>query len=249
MKKVKNLLPIISIIISLFAICQAQRAMRISEEANDISKDANTIAQEANQIAIESQKSQVSVSYLYPVGDYRDYYKEPCLQPAVGNAYWGLEYAPVFDITNTSSQGVSLRDISFNGKVLTKDECINAHVNFTFFESPAEFSDWFITRDFTPVGGRVRQSLDNSTFTGPPIYIGPGETKRLFLRGIVYVNINPDLSLTQVFELHGYPFWNNTITFIFGDGTQIDVSVYVPGPFDGVPGVSGDYKECSYSRK
>lgn len=235
--------PVLSLIIAIVAIFQSNRALRLSEEANEISNNMNVIALEANQIALESNQSNVKISYLYPFGDYRDYYKEPCIS-SNGFVSWSLEYAPVLDITNTGGRAVSLTGINFERKVKTKDNRINAIAFFDFFSSSSDFIQWFTARDFSPISSRIKQSLESSIFNGPPIKIESGETKRILLHGIVEVTIDPQISIQQVFELHGYPFWENQITFIFGDGTQNEVTVYVPGPFDGVPGASDDYKAC-----
>jgi hypothetical protein len=226
-----NYLSIAGIIISVFSLVIAGISILQSKQAN--------------QIALQAISPQMSVKYLYPLADYRDYVKEPCKKPS-GFGYWGIEYSPVFDITNTGGISNSLTDIHYSLNVETiGNKGISPEINYIFFGSDSNFQKWFETKALSIVSYEIMQSIENITTSGPPITIEPGETKRIVLSGGVEVSIDPLLQLNQVYQFLYGTTWESKINFIFGDGTIRSVSVFVPRPFYGVPGTTEEYQECS----
>lgn len=232
----KHIIPLMSLFVALIAIFEAQYAMKTSTEANEV-------AQEANQIAKDTLKEQFIISYRYPFVDNTDLYKEPCKSPN-GDGYWLVYYAPMFDVTNTGSKAITLFDLDYEDGVNTNDERIVTSVYYNFFRSLSDFKAWFALRDFSPLSENIRQSLKNYDAVGSRIKIEAGETKRLFLWGQIQVYIDSELTLDQVFQLSKNSYWEEKIIFMFDNGMTKDVSVYVPGPYDGGPGRTGEYQFC-----
>ena len=225
---------IASFIIALYSIGQA--------------KQANQLAQEANQIARDALLPKIIINYLYPITTYADIGKDPCIEKWTNDVIWTSEFASVFDATNIGNKTISLRDISYQREIATNNSNISALTEFDFFISMTDFEQWFGAgaRDYLR-GREVLQSLENSTVVGPPIKIEPGETRRLIIRGTVSVQINPDYTITEVFRaMRTDPSWETKVTFIFGDGTTQNVSVYVPKLYNGVlPDRYGEeYQSC-----
>lgn len=223
---------IASLIIAMYSIGEAKKANRIAQEANQIAKDALL--------------PQIIISYVYPINSYADFFKDPCIEKFSNDVIWTSEFGSVFDVSNIGNKAISLTDISSQRETITNNSNIKALTEFDFFISAADFEQWFASkgRDSAPLSREVLQSLENSTSTGPPIKIEPGETRRLIIRGSIRARINPEYTINEIYRSSD-PSWETNITFVFGDGSSQGVSVYVPGPYEAVmPERYGEYQSC-----
>ncbi len=223
------IIALISLLVSVISIFQAI--------------GANRIAKESNQLAQKAVTPQITVKYLYPFADYRDYVKNPC-KDSQGRGLWEIEYAPVFDITNTGGISNSITDMDFLFDMNTNNPDISAEAYYVFFESESIFQEWFNSRNFSPLAFKTNQSMENITAGGPPITIEPGETTRFVIRGYVTVRTDSKLTPEQVYQSLYGTLWTSNISFSFGDGTISEVSVFVPRTYYGVPGAVAVYEKC-----
>lgn len=202
-----------------------------------IAVQANQIAREANRIAQESQLPKPSVRHVFSFWNYGDEYQDPC-QSSTGGIQWDIEYAMAFDITNLGGKAISLVDIqsdNYNrGKIETFHPSITASFRFDYFKTTQSFDEWFNDRS-SPSIGWIEQSKTKFDFSGPPIKVEPGETKRLLLRLSEEVFIDANLSPQDVHRVLYDVEWSASMLFIFADNTVIKEYVRLMHPYQFQP--------------
>lgn len=195
---------------------------------------ANQIAREANRIAQESQLPKPSVRRVFSFWNYGDEYKHPC-QSSTGKSEWDIEYAMAFDITNLGGKAISLVDIQQQwGEIETFHPSITASVRFDYFKTIQTFDEWFKGKS-SASSSWIEQSKTKFEFSGPPIKVEPGETKRLLLWVREWVFIDANLSPQDVHSALYDVEWSASISFIFADNTVIKDSVRLMHPYQFQP--------------
>ncbi|MGC8799890.1 MAG: hypothetical protein ACP5UR_06560 [Chloroflexus sp.] len=200
-----------------------------------IATQANQIAREANRITQESQLPKLSIRHVFSFWNYGDEYKDPC-QSSTGDSQWHIEYATAFDITNLGGKAISLVDIQQdnNGKIETFHPSITASVRFDYFKTIEAFDEWFKSKS-SPSIRWIEQSKTKFEFSGPPIKVDPGETKRLLLWVGEQVFIDASLSPQDVHKALYDVDWSASIFFLFADNTVIKDSVRLMHPYQFQP--------------
>jgi len=221
----------VTAILSMFAAFMANKQ---AHQSLQLAIQANEIAEEANRIAQEALLPKISIEYLFSFQDYEDYYKEPC-RTDIGTAKWTVSYAPIIDITNTGGLPISLVEIEpYYKDVETLHPLIQASVSYAFFGTPSAFDEWYNQR-LAPLSFRLNQFKEKVDVSGPPISIEPGETHRIILLGRVDVRIDEQLTPNDVLRITKNANWDLDVTFIFGDGSNVKISIPTPRPYEWWP--------------
>lgn len=183
----------------------------------------------ANKIAQESQLPKPSVSYVGQFRDYYDDYKAPCKTQA-GYSEWQIEFAVAFDISNFGGKPISLVDITYDRNIETFHPLIRASIDYEFFGTSEKFSKW-LEGHYAPSFVWIERSREKLDYSGPPINIDTGETRRVILFAREQVQIDSTLSPQQVLEVLYDVNWNSKISFRFANGDIRQETIRVIHPF------------------
>lgn len=222
-------------IVNLLALIFGLVALLFSAQANSLSRQANSISEESNRVVEKSSSPEMLVQHRFSFRNYIDDYKSPCMA-TTGNAIWNIEFAAAFDITNLGGRALSLVDIQQpnNGKIETFHELTDATVRFDYFGTAEDFDVWYGDK-LAPSSSWIEQSREKFDFSGPPIKIEAGETRRLLLRGGEFVRIDSSLTPQDVHQVLYDVTWNSNLSFMFADGSIKDVVVRVIHPYQFEP--------------
>ncbi len=197
----------------------------------------------ANKIAQESQVPEPIVTY---VGEFHDYSQDklPC-KTAMGYSEWQIDFAVGFDVSNFGGKPDSLIKIDYNPNVETFHPSINASIDYEFFGTSEELTNWLQTHN-SPFDSWVKQSKNKLDYSSPPINIGSGETHRIILPATEEIRIEDNLSPQQAVEALRNVNLNSGISFQFANGDTKQEMIQLINPFSSVLFISlSDFNLCS----
>jgi|YNPMSStandDraft_1061717.scaffolds.fasta_scaffold75889_1 hypothetical protein len=183
----------------------------------------------ANKIAQESQLPNPSIAYIGQFRDYYDDYKAPCKTQS-GSAYWQIEFAVVFDVSNFGGKAISVVGIDYDRKIETFHPLIQATIDYEFFGNREKLDKW-LEEHSAPSFIWIEQSREKLVYSGPPITVNPGETHRLILLARESVQIDKSLSPQQALDVLYEVNWSSKISFKFANGDTKQQVIRVIHPF------------------
>lgn len=230
----------LGIMVSVVSIVLAMRATAEAARSNQIAEDANRIAVEANRLVQEQRLPRILAtarsSMFLPYNNGSQQFI--CITPE-GDYRWQVQSAYAVDVTNVGGAATSLTSMwgTLDSKMvagvdwpasLLVDQVVNKD----------QLRDWneMVSTDDILKGiwdRSVDESMNSFTLSGPPIGIGPGETKRLLVR------IQLDADIPQVFttaqairdSYNQSSYWDSTLHFRFADETTYPLPLRLSNPF------------------
>lgn len=250
-----------AVLLALIAVWQASIANRAAKRANEIAENssivaetANSISEQANQIAVAANElvstdsqSSIEIQFLESLLQTRPSRMDPCILGAtqdgkpLNEATWSWSFAPLLDITNTGGRATSLVGFWAQSDAILEmiPELKGANASVWAFDSTEAYQAWIETYSsgrYSSISfGTGGHSTDpgNISATGLPLTISPGETIRLALEGIAWMQFY-EISPRELLVRHPNGFsWSPEVTFFFGDGTSKVVEIAAPTPYPG----------------